>query len=315
MKKLWLILAGTLVLLAASCSKPQTAWITDVDAARALSQKEKKDLMIVFTGSDWNDQSKSLIANAFAKDFFKKGSKKFVLCNIDIVQNEKAMDANTLNSNYKVATNYGVQSLPFVVLQTSDGDVYASKQPDDKVKDTESFLAFTDTFKQARTHLVDMKKKIKSSKGAEKAKAIDAFIESVEPARREQYADLIRQVPGLDADGKANLKGKYQLQIAYIDAIKLYEQGKMTEAGDMFIKLADGDSLNAAQKQEAWYMGAYMNAMSGSVDNAKIIEWLQKAIDSDPKNPGAAQITATIEQLKNPKVPAKAGAAAAAAKK
>ena len=88
------------------------------------------------------------------------------------------------------------------------------------------------------------------------------------------------------------------MQVAYIDALQFYEQGKMTDAGDLFLKLAEGETLDNAQKQQAWYMGAYMNAMSGTVDNVKIIEWLQKAYDADPQNDGAPQIKATIEQLK-----------------
>jgi len=48
-----------------------------------------------------------------------------------------------------------------------------------------------------------------------------------------------------------------------------------------------------------------MYAMSGKVENSKVIEWLEKAIAADPENQGAAQIKATIEQIKtNP--PAKA---------
>jgi hypothetical protein len=221
------------------------------------------------------------------------------------------MQADILNKNYKIATEYGVQNLPLFVLQTAQGDVYASAAPTDKTKTVDELLTFLDTFKTARKNLVDMKKKITSAKGADKAKAIDAFIESIDASRREKYADLIRQVPDLDKDGSAGLKGKYQLQIAYLDAVRLYEESKMTEAGDLFLKLAEGDSLNAAQKQEAWYMGAYMNAMAGTVDNAKVIEWLQKAIDADPKNEGTTQIQATIDQLKSAP-PAKTAPAAAA---
>ena len=89
---------------------------------KTTSQKTKKDLLVVFTGSDWNDPSKALIKDVFTGDFFKKGSKKFVLCNIDIVQDENLMDKTLLDANYKIATEYGVQSLPMFVLQTSEGD-------------------------------------------------------------------------------------------------------------------------------------------------------------------------------------------------
>jgi len=289
--------AGAFVFL--NLPKPQTAWITNIDEAKTASQKTKKDLLVVFTGSDWNDPSKQLIANVFTGDFFKKGSKKFVLCNIDIVQDEKLMDKTILDANYKTATEYAVQSLPTFILQTSEGDVYASSGSTDKTATTDGFFTFLDTFKDARKNLVDMKNKIRTTKGAEKAKAIDKFVEAIDPTRREKYSEMIRLVPGLATGDAAELKGKYQLQVAYLDAIALYKDSKMVEAGDIFLKLAEGGTLNPAQSQEAWYMGAYMNAMSGQTDNALILGWLQKAIDSDPKNDGAAQIQATIEQIKS----------------
>jgi hypothetical protein len=78
----------------------------------------------------------------------------------------------------------------------------------------------------------------------------------------------------------------------------LYQKGNLTEAGALFLALAEQEGLTPGQKQESWYMGAYMNAMSGLTSNDQVIEWLQKAYDADPENAGAASIKATIDQLK-----------------
>lgn len=303
MNKKLLALAALAALVLVGCSKPQTAWITDIEAAKTESQKTKKDLMVVFTGSDWNDPSKEMIANVFTDEFFKKGTKKYVMCNIDIVQDETLMDADTLNAHYTIATDYGVQTLPTVTLQTSEGDIYAAITPADESKTIDGFYTNLDTFKDARKSLVDMKKKIKSSKGADKAKAIDAFIETIDSTRREKYSDLIRSVPELATGDAADLKGKYQLQIAYLDAMAFYKEGNLAEAGNLFINLAGQEGLTPAQYQESWYMGAYMHAMSGLIGNDQVVAWLQKAYDADPQNDGAASIQATIDQLKANPVP------------
>ncbi len=298
MKTRIILLTALLTMLFAGCAKAQTAWITDLDTAQSEAGKTKKDLLIVFTGSDWNDPSKELIAKVFTEEFFKQGSKNFVLCNIDIVQDEKLMDKALIDTNYKVATKYNIQALPSIVLQTSEGDVYASSGETEATKTTEGFFTFLDTFKEARKKLVDLKQLIKTTKGVEKAANIDLFIEALDPSRREQYAALIREVPVLDGDGKAGLRGKYQLQVAYLDAVTLYQAGSLTQAGDLFIKTAEGGTLDAPQTQEAWYMAAYMYAMSESVDNDKIIGMLEKAIAADPGNAGTGQIKATIDQIK-----------------
>lgn len=304
MKKHILIVTSLVALLLAGCAKAQTTWITDFDTALAESTKTKKDLLLVFTGSDWNDPSKSLIANVFTEDFFKKGSKKFILCNVDIMQDETLMAKELIDKNYLVATKFNIQSLPTFILQTPEGDVYSSSETNEQTATTDGFFAYLDTFKDARKKLVDLKKSIKASKGAERAKNIDLFIETIDPSRRDQYSALIREIPTLltdntevDANG-VPLKGKYELQVTYLDAAALYQAGTLPAAGDLFIKIAESGTLTAAQTQNAWYMAAYMYAMSETVDNAKVIAWLEKAIASDPGNPGTEQIKSTIEQIK-----------------
>lgn len=296
MKKHIVTAIALVALTLAGCAKPQTTWITDLDEAKTAAEKSKKDLLVVFTGSDWNDPSKELIATVFTDEFFKKGSKKYVLCNIDVVQDETLMDPSLIEKNYAVAMSYGVQGLPFFVLQTSTGEIFASGATPDPA--TEDFLTYLESFKESKDTLVSLKKKISASKGLERAQNIDAFIDVVNPSQRQDYADLIREVPVLDADGTAGLKGEYLLQVAYLDALALYQTQNLTAAGDCFFNITDAESLTPTQNQEAWYMGAYMYAMSQTVENKQVVAWLEKAIAADPQNQGVSEIQATIEQIK-----------------
>ncbi|HKL87172.1 MAG TPA: thioredoxin family protein [Treponemataceae bacterium] len=296
MKKQLVTAIALVALTLVGCATPQKTWITDLDQAKMAAEKSKKDLLIAFTGSDWNDPSKELITNVFTDEFFKKGSKKHVLCNIDVVQDETLMDPALIEKNYGIAMTYGVQGLPFFVLQTSTGEIFASGAIE--ATSTEEFFNFIGSFTETRNTIVALKKKISSSKGIERAKNIDAFIDVVNPSQRQDYADLIREIPTLDADGSAGLKGEYMLQVAYLDALSLYQAQNLTAAGDCFFGITDSESLSPAQNQEAWYMGAYMYAMSETVENEKVIQWLEKAIASDPENQGAPQIQATIDQIK-----------------
>lgn len=299
MKKYLAVLAALVSLIAVGCSKPQTAWITDIDAAIAASGKAGKPLLVVFTGSDWNDESKRLIENVFNADFFKRGTKGFVMCNLDIIQDEASVDPKVLERNYKAVSEYGVQAMPAFVLVTKKGDIYGSANLDETIIDAESFFTLAEGFGEEGKKLLDLRATVDKSKGVDRAKNIDVFIDALVPAQRERYADLMREVIDIDADGSAGLKGKYLLQTTYLDAINLYQQGKLADAGDRFFAIAKGEYLTNAQKQEAWYMGAYMYAMSETVDNALIISWLEEAIAADPENEGTGQIRATIEQIKS----------------
>ena len=298
MKKFLVVLAALASIAVAGCSKPQTAWITDIDAAIKESDKAGKPLLVVFTGSDWSDESRRLIDNVFNADFFKRGTKGFVMCNLDIIQDEASVDPAVLERNYKAVSEYGVQAMPAVVLVTRKGDIYGSANLDETIVDAETFFTLAEGFGEKGKTLLGLRAAIDKSKGVERAKSIDLFIDALVPSQRERYADLMREVIDIDADGSAGLKGKFVLQTTYLDAINLYQQGKLTDAGDSFFRIAKGDFLTAAQKQEAWYMGAYMYAMSESVDNELVISWLEEAIAADPENEGTGQIRATIEQIK-----------------
>lgn len=305
MKKHLFIAAVVASVLAVSCAKPQTAFITDYEQAKEASTKSKKDLVVVFTGSDWNEPSKTVLGTIFTEDYIKKVSRKFVLCNVDIVQDTSLADESVVQKNYTIASDYGVQAMPWFVLQTAEGELYGSTAGSEENLTQDGVISLFNSFTDRRKELVALKKKIGSEKGQAKAVAIDAFLTAVSSNRREQYSDLIRQVPDLDpdntaaaADGTTGLRGKYMLQAAYLDAIGKYQSGDLVEAGNVFFAVLDTAPLTASQKQEAMYMGAYMQAMSGQVDNTKVVEWLEKAIEADPEGEGAGQIRATIDQIR-----------------
>jgi len=281
------------------CGSAQKSWITDLDEAKAASQKGKKDLLVVFTGSDWNDPSKNLLTAVFTEDFFKKAGKNYVLCNIDIVQDESLMDQALVEKNYGIATTMGIQAMPTALLFTKDGDRYGSATTPEGIASPAEFIEWLGSFSENRDKILKLKANINKSKGTERAKNIDAFMDEVDPGQRQQYADLIREVLTLDASGEAGLRSEYRLQVAYLDAIALYQTGDMENAANCFVTAAGEGLLDPAQVQEAWYMGAYLSALSGKVENATILEWLDKAIAADPENPGVTQIRSAIEQIKN----------------
>ncbi|ULQ59836.1 thioredoxin family protein [Brucepastera parasyntrophica] len=305
MKKLLAIFAGVLVLLFAGCEKqrtvvdaePQTTWITDVDEAKALAKETGKSVLIVFTGSDWNEQSQEMNETVFTGEFFEKASPEYVLCNIDIVQDETLMDLEQLEKNYIAAATYAVQVLPFFVMLTPDGDVYGKTMATESTFTTEGLLVYLESYFPERDKLVSLKEKIDKSRGVNRAVNIDNFIEALSPTQREEYGDLIREVPELDKKNKKGLRSKYLLQIAYLDAIGYYQNGNLLAAGEGFRTVAESGELDPAQTQEALYMASYMFAMSGQVDNAAIISMLEMAILADPENPGSSQIQYIIDGM------------------
>jgi thiol:disulfide interchange protein len=115
-------------------------WMTDIDTAIAKAKKEKKNVLVEFTGSDWCPPCIMMHEKVFSKKKFTDAAKKnFILVKIDIPNKDKELK----KKNAKVMDKYGVNSVPTVVLFDSDGEEFhrfsASQFPS-----IESFLAHLD---------------------------------------------------------------------------------------------------------------------------------------------------------------------------
>ena len=116
---LFLVLAGAFTL----CAAPEN-WHTDYDAAVKLAQKEKKSLLVLFTGSDWCPGCIALDKHALRKPEFKEyAGKHLVLVYMDsprhIRQSEKER-AEVVKLNRKLDPGPYV---PSTVIVSSDGRI------------------------------------------------------------------------------------------------------------------------------------------------------------------------------------------------
>lgn len=300
MNKLLLTLTAFILILSAGCSRGQKTWITDLEAAELLADKNEKDVMLVFTGSDWNDESKHLAENVFTGEFFAKASKKFILCNIDVLRDESLVEQDIREKNYQAASRFAVQQIPSIFLITTEKDVYGVFSTESGNTDLASFFDRVDSFSDKRELLVGLKEKIKNSSGPEKAGFMDQFLEALYPLQRDTYRQYVEEITLIDEDGSAGLGPKYLLQLEYLRAMDLYQEDNMEAAGEGFFTLAKSGKLDPAKKQEALYMGAYMYAMAETVPETRLIEWLEEAIAADPENPGVLQIQTMIDRLSQP---------------
>lgn len=297
MKKTLFILATFVLLFSTGCSKAQKTWITDIESAEVMAADNGKDIMLVFTGSDWNEESKTLAENVFTDKFFASGSKNFILCNIDILRDETQLDQEVLEKNYQAANRFAVQQIPSVFLITAEKDIYGVFSPEADITSPSELFTRVESFEEKRTLLVDLKEKIQTTDGIEKARHMDQFLDALYPIQRDTYRNYIEEIARLDEDGTAGLGAKYLLQLEYLRAMEFYREDNMEAAGEGFFTLARSGKLDAAKKQEALYMGTYMYAMAETVPSTKLVEWLEEAVAADPENPGVTQILTMIEKL------------------
>ena len=103
----------------------EMSWMTDFKAAKALAEKEKKDLLISFSGSDWCGWCIKLDQEVMEQpEFLEWAKKNVVLLKLDFPQNIPQSEA-LKRQNETLAQYYGVQGFPTVILAKPDGQVIA----------------------------------------------------------------------------------------------------------------------------------------------------------------------------------------------
>ena len=93
-------------------------WSTDLDKALEQAKKEKKSVLVEFTGSDWCPPCIAMRKNVFSKkDFITAASKNYILVEIDSPNGDKQLK----KKNAPILEKYEINALPTVVLLDSEG--------------------------------------------------------------------------------------------------------------------------------------------------------------------------------------------------
>ena len=99
----------------------EVKWSTDLPAAQTEAKKDKKIVLVNFTGSDWCGWCKKLQAEVFTTkefDTFAKG--KLVLVEIDF-PNQKKQSAELKKANAALQEKYKASGFPTIVALNGEG--------------------------------------------------------------------------------------------------------------------------------------------------------------------------------------------------
>lgn len=111
----------------AMSQESELTWLTSMDKAMEISTKEKKPIMLFFTGSDWCGWCMRLQKEVFFKPEFAKWAKEnVVLVELDFPR-KKQLDPALQQQNYGLQNALRVQGYPTIWFIT------AEKKADGKV--------------------------------------------------------------------------------------------------------------------------------------------------------------------------------------
>jgi len=107
--------------LVCSLAAAESNWGTDLPAALAQAKKEKKAVLMDFTGSDWCPPCKALHKEVFAtKEFADYAKDNLVLVELDFPRTKK-QSAELKKSNRALQEKYQIEGYPTVILLNGEG--------------------------------------------------------------------------------------------------------------------------------------------------------------------------------------------------
>lgn len=97
-------------------------WLTNVEEAIKIAEKENKSVLILFTGSDWCGFCVRLHDNVLVKNDFKKLLKKKIVAVYLDFPRRKSMTEDAKKYNRALAQKYGVRGFPTTIILNKKGE-------------------------------------------------------------------------------------------------------------------------------------------------------------------------------------------------
>lgn len=255
-------------------------WIDDPAIAMERAVREKKDVIIDFTGSDWCGWCMKLVKEVFShKEFSEEIQKDFVLLEIDFPAHKPQTDA-IKERNKALSKKYGVKGFPIIVLVDSKGVEYA--RTGYRAGGPAAYLKHLKFLKTCAADLANLKTAAAAAKGMDRAVLLDAMIGEMDKLGIEDEKEtLIKEIKDLDMEGLGGLKFKYASRekvSALLSSLK--NVGDSSEADKVLAQLEKTLSGMMELLQEVVFYRAMIAMNSG--DSAAAIGLLKRVVDLGP---------------------------------
>ncbi|MCK5794088.1 MAG: thioredoxin family protein [Anaerolineales bacterium] len=287
-----------LIILILIFSPAQAGWFNNYEAAKEQAVKEHKDMLLVFSGSDWCHWCQKLQEEVFSQEkFTREAEKNFILVEIDFPR-KKEIAGTIKEQNQNLAKKYAVQGFPTVILAEASGKPYA--QTGYQQGGGDIYLSQLKDFKNSKDKRNGLLAKAEAASGIERAKLLDQSLAiMMENHLLGDRNMLIEEIIKLDPDNKTGLKEKYILQhkVAPIEK-DLQKTGNFDQAlMDIDTLLKKEINLKPEDRQRLYLFKASI-CLKGKKDKESGISNLEQAAKTAPNTKIAKQIPDIIANIK-----------------
>ena len=291
----------TLIILILIFSPAQAGWFNNYEAAKEQAVKEHKDMLLVFSGSDWCHWCQKLQEEVFSqKKFNQEAEKNFILLEIDFPRKKEIADT-IKEQNQNLAKKYAVQGFPTVILAEAGGKPYA--QTGYQQGGADAYLSHLKNFQDSKNNRDNLLREAKKATGFERAKLLDqALVIMVDHHILGDRNQLMDEIIKLDPDNKAGLRAKYEIhhKIAPIEEA-LQRTGNFDQALTDLDKVLKEETKLKPEDRQRLYLFKASICLKGKRDKESGISNLEQAAKTAPNTKIAKQIPDIIASIRGTK--------------
>jgi len=287
LKRTRLVAAFCIVLFSSAASwATSEAWMTDFDVALAKAKKDKKFLLVNFTGKDWCPPCKMLEGEVFhQKEFQREAGKHFVLVELDFPRSQQQMAKQTQRErarNEGLTQKHGIQGFPTVLLMDSQERPFGRTgyQPGG----AQAYLKHLEPYLKNEVKKTELKAHLQGEgiSDTEKAKLLDAMIDLTAPEYVESHhLDDMKLIIELDAGNALGLKHKYLYSFRLRQADEAFRNQQFDKVIDLLQGMIKELNPEGQHLQELhYYLGMVYESFK---DYSNMITHLRAAIDAEPE--------------------------------
>jgi len=306
------------VLSLTSCGNKSSKYIDedgcyfDLDEAYKNAQSKKQNMFVIFTR-----QGDDVFSDVFVNTILKTdGFKEKILSSYtvihmdfsdatyqDIITDAKNPSKTTEEKAYQLQKNSNFADMlhmeysPSFYLMTQDEYFVSEVTIPTSTKSVDDVVAALEKVLPMAEEIQALADKTKTGSALDRISAADQIFEGTHPDYRTFLADLIEMVIKLDPKDESGLLGKYLLEDAKNSALAYFYVGDVSGAVSAYINLCSNPLINGEEKQQAYYMAAYLLSYTGSEDLSQIVQYLQYAIQAYPEGEFVPVIQQAIDYL------------------
>ncbi len=186
----------------------ESQWSDNPKESIAAAKKDKKDILLLFTGSDWCPPCKKLEQEVFAdEDFYAEAEGHFVFVKFDFLKNSPLRD-EVKKKNEEWSSKFGVDSFPTIVLVDPELKPYAFAGYEEG--GAENFLGMLEESRQIRITRDEKMTAAAKAQGDDRAKLLDEALTAMPREISDvYYAEIIEEIVKLDEDDDLGLRTKW----------------------------------------------------------------------------------------------------------